>query len=197
MDRLVTTTLGSLVPNVFLLTMQDLAVAQRPSQSGLLTAMEGGVEARVWQATSDLSDGTLVQVDSTVINVVNTGVSPMALTGGTISWYDREILGVYRGFAGADQYPGGANDYQFDAAGAPTLFWGYTGLGGKNGASGQVTAGSAPVPAAGASWAIEITSNLWLYVDPYDNKLKLYNATGGAIRTPTLWFFASGATGAR
>ena len=51
--------------------------------------------------------------------------------------------------------------------------------------------------ASGTSWAIQLVTNLWLYIDPSDGSLKLYNDTGSTIRSPFLWFFATGDTGKR
>lgn len=197
MDRPYSATLGLNVPTVGQNLLFDLAVAMRVAPSTALTSQQAGAEGRIYQATSDLNTGTLVMLDDGTINIVNTTPDPAVITTTTMSWSDREVFGIYRGFAGAAQYPGGAGDYQFDAAGAPTLFYGYLGKGAKNGASTQVSAGNPPVPAAGTSWAVQITTNLWLYLDPFDGALKLYNATGSTIRSPALIFFATGPTGAR
>jgi hypothetical protein len=113
-----------------------------------------------------------------------------------MDWSDRLILGWFRGLGGATEYPGGANDYLFDA-GTLHNFYGYTGLGALNGASGQVSPGNPPVRAVGTSWACLIDTNLWLYYDAADGKLKVYNDTGSTLRTPALILFASGQTGAR
>lgn len=196
-DRLQTFSVNTQLASVYLNATQDLAMLMRVATATSLVTQEAGIEGRIYQATADLNTGTLISLDDGTIDVVNTGVTPAVLTTSTMSWSDREVFGVYRGFAGASQYPGGANDYQFDAAGAPTLFWGYLGKGAKNGASAQVSAGNPPVPASGTSWAVQIVANLWLYLDPFDGFLKLYNATGSTIRTPALVFFATGTTGAR
>ncbi len=200
MNRLVTTVLGQKVPNVLVTYLQDLTVAQRPAQYGDLTAMTGGAEVRLWQATADLTNTSIANVDTDVVKVINTGVTPNTLVDGAFSWYDREVFGVYRAYGGADQRPGQANDYLFDQA-APVLFWGYFGKGALAAASAPVTATVPPVPASGSSWAVQIgyptTTGLWLYVDPADGELKLYNNTGSTQRTPSLWLIASAATGKR
>lgn len=197
MERLNSYSVGQLVYNVWLNSLQDLAVGHRPTTNGDLSAMTGGLEGRLWQSTSDLASGALIQVDNGTISVVDTGTSPATLTTTTMSWLDREVFGIFRGFAGATQYPGGANDYQFDAAGAPTLFWGYLGQGAEDGGGNPPSAGNPPVRAAGSSWAAEISANLWLYADPANEKLYLYNDTGSSIRTPSLMFFATAPTGKR
>ena len=197
MDRPYTAALALNVPTVGQNLLFDLAMAMRVATSTALATQAPGIEGRIYQATADLSTGTLISLDSGAISIVNTTPQPAVLTTATMSWSDREVLGIYRGFAGAAQYPGGVNDYAFDAAGAPTLFYGYLGKGAKTGASAQVSAGNPPVPAAGNSWAVQIVASLWLYLDPYDGVLKLYNATGSTIRSPALILFATGATGAR
>ena len=200
MDRLVTTVLGQKVPNVLVTYLQDLTVAQRPAQYGDLTAMTGGAEVRLWQATADLTNTSIANVDTDVVKVINTGVTPNTLVDSAFSWYDREVFGVYRAYGGADQRPGQANDYLFDQA-APVLFWGYFGKGALAAASAPVTATVPPVPASGSSWAVQIgyptTTGRWLYVDPADGELKLYNDTGSTQRTPSLWLIASAPTGKR
>lgn len=191
-DRLETFAINSQISAVYLNEGQDLANVMRPATSTALASMQGGIEGRVYQATADLLTGTLIVIDSGSIAVVSGG----ALTTGTLDWSDREVRGSFRAMSGATQYPGGANDYQFDA-GTVYNFWGYLGQGALNGASGQVSAGNPPVPAAGTSWACLITANVWLYYDAADGKLKLYNDTGSTLRTPTLWIEATGQTGAR
>lgn len=197
MERLNSYSVGQLVYNVWLNSLQDLAAGHRPATNGDLSAMTGGLEGRLWQSTSDLASGALVQVDNGTISVVNTGTSPATLATTTMSWLDREVFGIFRGFAGATQYPGGTNDYQFDAAGTPTLFWGYLGRGARDGGGNAPSAGNPPVRASGTSWAAEIATNVWLYADPSNEKLYLYNATVGSIRTPSLMFFATAPTGKR
>lgn len=197
MDRAETFAPLTLVPSVYLNLQQDVTPALRASTEGYLSAMGDGGEGQLWQSSADLVTATLVSVAGSTVEVVNTGVSPAVITTATIDWNDREVKGLFRGFAGATEYPGGANDYQFDASGAPVVFWGYLGRGALNGASGPVSAGNPPVPAAGTSWAVQIAANLWLYLDSSDGKLKLYNNTGATIRTPSLWFTASAPTGKR
>ena len=174
---------------------QDLGVALRPAtQNNDVSAMTPGAEERLWQATADLATATLAVVDDGAVTVSDSAGST---TSATVTWYDRIVWGLHRGFAGADQRAGQASDYAFDAAGAPTTFLGYTGLGAKDAGNANVSAGNPPVPAAGASWAVLIDTNLWLYVDPGDGKLKIYNNTGSTIRNPLLWLRFTSATGKR
>jgi hypothetical protein len=183
---------------VFLNLIQKIGIAQRPTSHGDLSAMTPGVEARIFQATSDLNTGTLITVCNRTIQVVDPLSDPIVLTttsGDT--WTDRHILGVYRPMGGAGELAGGASDHLFDA-GALSLWCGYTGLGAYDaGGTNPPSAGNPPSRAMGASWACEVVSNLWLYVDPSDGFLKLYNDTGSTIRCPFLWFFAAGKAGKR
>ena len=197
MNILRTFSAGLQIGAAWLNLMQTLGVAQRSSTIGDLNAMADGLECRVWQGAADLADGALVAVDNTVITIIDPISDPIATTAGSVAWTDRLVLGVFRGYAAANQRVGQSDDHLFDAAGPPTLFLGYTGAGAKDAGNANVTAGNPPVPATGASWAILITTGLWLYVDPADGQMKLYNATGSSIRTPLLWFFATGDTGKR
>lgn len=199
-SRLYTSSIGQLIPNVFLNYVQDLVGFLRMAKYGALTLSDPGTEGRLWQSSADVPDNTLVIVDNVTINVIDTGTSPMSITTGSIDWADREIRGLYRAYGGANQYPGQANDYLFDQT-APVTFWGYLGLGALDGGGLSPSAGNPPVPAAGTSWAVQIgyptTTGLWLYIDPADGFLKLYNDTGSTQRTPSLWFEATAPLGVR
>ena len=119
MDRLYTASLGLNVPSVGQNMLSDLAVALRVASGTGVATQDSGLEARIFQATSDLAAGTLVQVDENVVEAVDVISDPATVTTAAFDWSDREVFGIFRGFSGASQYPGGANDYQFDAAGAP------------------------------------------------------------------------------
>jgi len=196
MERAWTAALGLNVPSVGLNLLEDIGVAMRKATGTAITTQGTGIEARVYQATSDLVTGTLAIIDDGTITTVNTAVTPAVTTTATMDWSDRLILGWVRGLGGATEYPGGTNDYLFDA-GTLLNFYGYTGLGALNGASGQVSAGNPPVRNAGTSWACLVDTNLWIYYDAADGKLKVYNDTGSTLRTPAILLFASGQTGAR
>lgn len=191
MDSAQTFSSGLEIGGAFLNLIQTLAVAQRPASHGDLSAMAAGVEARIFQASSDLTSGTLVTVCNKTITVVDGLADPIVtITGEGSAWTDRHILGVYRPMGGAGELAGGASDYLFDA-GALSIWCGYTGLGAYDVSNNPPSAGNPPSRAMGTSWACEIVSNLWLYVDPSDGFLKLYNNTGSTIRCPFLWFFAA------
>ncbi len=196
MDRAWTAALGLNVPSVGENLLQDLAVVMRKATGTAITTQGTGIEARVYQATSDLATNTLAVIDDGKITTVNTAVDPAVTTTATMDWSDRLILGWFRGLGGATQYPGGVEDPFFDA-GTLVNFYGYTGLGALNGASGQVSPMNPPVRSAGTSWACLVTTNLWIYYDAADGKLKVYNDTGSTLRTPAILLFASGQTGAR
>lgn len=196
MDRINAYSIGQKVFNVWLNELQDVGVAHRASTLGDLAAMGDGLESRLWQATGDLATGTMVQVDDKVISSVDTGTDPATLTTGVISWFDREVLGVFRGYGAGSRNPGEGNDYSFDAV-APVLFWGYFAKGALGAAGAEVVDGVPPVPASTTSWAVQISTDLWFFVKPTNGKLYLYNNTGSTIRTPSLWFFATAPTGKR
>ena len=194
MERAMTLSAGSLVPAVLLNLLQDSNTGSRTTNAGFLSAMAAGLEHRVWQATSDLTTGNLTVVATNVIKVVDTGADPMTLINGTIDWSDRIFLGVYRPMGGASQRPGDGDDIHF-GNGTLTTWCDYLGGPGLDAGSAAPAAGSPPVRASGTSWAIQLVTNLWLYIDPSDGSLKLYNDTGSTIRSPFLWFFATGDMG--
>jgi len=196
MDRAWTAALGLNVPSVGENLLQDLGVVMRKATATAITTQGIGIEGRIYQATADLNAASLSVVDDGTITTVNTAVDPAVTTTATMSWSDRLVLGWFRAMAGATEYPGGANDFDFDA-GAIFNFWGYLGLGAQNGAGGQVSPFNPPVPSAGTSWAIAITAGVWLYLDAADGKLKLYNDTGSTLRSPALFILATAPTGTR
>lgn len=191
MDSPQTFSAGLEIGAAFLNLLQKIGVAQRPASHGDLTAMTPGIEVRMFQATADLNDGTLITVCNRTIQVVDPLSDPIALTTASgDTWTDRHILGVYRPMGGAGELAGGANDYLFDD-GTLTTFCGYTGLGAYDVSNNPPSAGNPPSRAMGTSWAVKLVNNLWLYVDPSDGFLKMYNNTGATIRCPFIWFFAA------
>jgi hypothetical protein len=199
MNPLYTSSIGQKIPNVFIDYGQEITMAMRmAAYNEFYTAygMVGGIEARVWQLQTNSATATIDFVDEDNIATIDTGVNPNTVVSTAFDWSDRLVFGIYRGLGGANRIPGQANDYLYDAV-APTLFWGYLGQGALDGASAQVTAGNPPVPAAGTSWAIQITTNVWLYLDATDGRLKFYNDTGALIYAPTIILFATAPTGAR
>ena len=151
--------------------------------SNYLAAMTGGVDARTYMNNGSFANATILTVDDS----------------SDIDWMDRIVIGRFWDNPTANSQPGGAGDYDFGNTTGAT-FQGYTGRGALDGGGHPPSAGNRPVPASGTSWAAKIWfgGNLvWLYVDPSDLKLKLYNQTGGAIALPFLWVQASGQTGKR
>ena len=141
------------------------------------TLGDGLVGIEWMYGSADLAAGTLVKID------------------GTADFRDRMLTVVWSVPSGSDQEPGGVNDYLLDYT--PTLRRGYTGRGALDAGSNAPSAGNPPVPAAGTSWALQITTNVWLYATPSTGSLYLYNGTGSAIRRPTLTVHATGKTGKR
>lgn len=189
---------GNKVWSIELNTIQEQipGIISSSSASNELLAMPDGAMGFTWQYSSPLADNALLTVISNTITVSD-GAGSTTTT--TISWMDRfVILGKIRLFSAADTRPGGANDYLYASSGANYDFEGYTGLGALDGGGNPVTApANPPVPAAGTSWAIEPTTGLWIYVDPSDDAIKLYNDTGAAILAPQIRLILSAPTGKR
>lgn len=183
--------------SVELNTVQEQAAGCLSSSaaSNDLVAMGDGLVGLTWQYASTLATGNLLTVISKTITVSD-GLG--GTTTAIISWMDRIVfLGKVRLFANVANIPGGANDFEYAFSGSNYDFEGYTGKGAKDAGGLNVTAGNPPVPAAGASWAILVTSGLYLYVDPADDGLKLYNNTGSTITAPQVRLLLSAATGKR
>ena len=168
MDRVQTYVFGSIVASTELNDIQDRAVGGEPSAQGNLTACNPGERVVHFESTTDLLDGTLVVIDDG-------------------NWKDFVVHWTLYEKPSSAQTIGAANDYVWGnvIGGGVTMGIAYLGLGADDGAAGQVVNGAPPVPASGVSWAIEIAADLWLYVDGFDGfKPKIYNDTGGALRTP-------------
>ena len=146
------------------------------STTNTITGTARAPKAIVWSDSQALAAGELAVVD-------------------TRDWLDAILHVSYYVPGNGDRIPGATNDYLFD--GVPTMRVGYTGLGGLGAASAAVVNGVPPVPASGTSWAMQITTNVWLYAQPTSGSLRIYNGTGSQILTPTLIVFATGATGLR
>ena len=122
---------------------------------------------------------------SVTVLKVDSATNTVTLVDGVNVWTDYVVMWALNVKGGANSQIGGADDASWQ--GTVTLGLGYLGLGAKNGASAQVSVGNPPVRAAGASWAVLLAANLWLYVDGFDSfKLKLFNDTGSTLRTPYL-----------
>lgn len=104
-------------------------------------------------------------------------------------WRDRVIEVLAFAFASASQRPGGSADYTDWAsigAGTPGLFAGYLGTGAlSNVGTGAAVANGAPPVAGtgggGTSYRLTIGTNLYLYANPSNGNLCVYNATGAAV----------------
>lgn len=166
------------------------------SASNELASMPGGAMGFTWQYSSPLPDNALLTVISNTITVSD-GLGSTSTT--TISWMDRiVILGKMRLFSSPDTRAGATNDYLYASSGANYDFEGYTGRGALDAGGNPVTApANPPVLAPGTSWAIEPTPGLWIYVDPADDAIKLYNDTGAAILAPQIRLILSAPTGMR
>lgn len=163
--------------------IQDRAIGAVPSASNnTLSAMSEGMQAIEWQYSTTLADATEIKVE---------GASAIP------SWLDRIVIVFYRGYASGNRPPGSSADYLYDGT---TLYVqkGYTGLGARNSTdTAEPSNGDPPLPATGVSWAVQLTSNVWLYAKASDGGLYLYNDSGSAIETPNLTVFATADTGKR
>ena len=177
MERIATYTANAPITSTQLNDLQDVTVGLvSGSANNVLSA--AGCDGCEWQSSAaTLVGGTLVKVD------------------GTRDWRDRVLTVLFYAPSGADTQPGGANDYLYDYN-IPSLRKGYTGRGGLDAGSADPSNGNPPVPAAGASWAMEVDTVIWLYANATDGSLYLYN-NGGTIKTPILSITATAPTGLR
>jgi hypothetical protein len=165
MDRIATYAPNQIVTSTQLNAIQDLAVGSRPADVGNnLSTMSEGERVIHWESATDVADGTIAILDDA-------------------DWSDYIIDIALNAKANTLAYIGGTNDDVW-AAGTTTRALGYLGKGAKH-AGVQVTAGNPPILSAGLSWAAQL-AGVWVYVDPYDSKLKIYNESGFALLTPYL-----------
>ena len=117
----------------------------------------------------------------------------------SIDWRDRVIVVSYVAIGASARVFGSADDYLFDAnMSVPRVA--YLGEGGLTAGLAVPSAGNPPVPAAGASWAMEIVTDVWIYAVPSSadvGQLQIYNGSGSDIELPLLFVRATGKTGAR
>lgn len=168
MDRVQTYVFGSIVASTELNGIQNRAVGGEPSAQGNLTVCNPGERVVHFEAPADLADKTLLTIDD-------------------LNWKDYVLHWTLYQKPSGSQTIGDTNDYVWGntPGGGVTMGIAYLGLGADDGTGNQVVNGAPPVPASGTSWAIEIATGLWLYCDGFDGfKPKLYNNTGGGIRTP-------------
>ncbi len=165
MDRIATYSPNQIVTSAQLNEIQDQAVGSTPATTGnSLATMSTGERVIHWESATNVADGAIAIIDDA-------------------DWSDRVVDVTLNVKANTLAYVGGTNDDVW-AAGTVTRGLGYLGNGAKH-AGAQVTAGNPPTLSAGASWAAQL-AGVWLYVDPYDSKLKIYNESGSALLTPYL-----------
>ena len=116
-----------------------------------------------------------------------------------IDWRDRVIVVNYVAIGAANRAFGSADDYLFDAnMSVPRVA--YLGTGGRTAALAAPSAGNPPVPAVGASWAMEILTDVWIYAAPSGarvGELQIYNNSGVDLALPLLFIRATAKTGYR
>ena len=158
------------------------------------------VGARPADTTNQLITGTtmpnglseLVWVMGGGSNTVTAG--DLRVVDTATDWRDRVLFVQYAELTSGVS-PGNASDYLFDVA--PVHRVGFTGAGALGAASAAVATGVPPVPASTTSWAIQITTNVWLYAVPTTGVLSIYNGTGSDIIVPMLLVRGTAKTGKR
>lgn len=185
MRRNTTFSAGSDVPAATLNAVQDEAaglVAGTENPSGALDLT--GVDGR-YLCTPDagVADGHYAVLDD------------------SIDWTARALWGVFLHLESAAQRQHGASSWQFNdtsRAIALRFYRGRTGTGGLGAAAADVANGTPPVVAAGA-FAVLVdegassADRVWLYADPDDGSLRVYNDSGATLHAE--WFVnASGAS---
>ena len=178
MERIATYTANAPITSTQLNDLQDVTVGLiSGAQNNVLSA--AGCDGCEWQSSAaTLVTATQVKVD------------------GTRDWRDRVLTVAYYEPSGANTQPGGASDYEYDYN-INKLRKGYTGRGGLDAGSADPTNGNPPVPAAGASWAMEIATDIYLYASTVNGSLWLFNDTAGTIKIPILSITATAPTGLR
>lgn len=133
------------------------------SQNNDDSATVVGAQVFDWQRSGTVAIGGLVAVDDIV------------------DWRDCKVIVHWRVNATTQNTrPGAANDYLYGDLATTTegTRIGYLGLGGfAAGAVNPPSAGNPPVPAAAASYALELFTDFWVYAHPTLGDLYVYNDT--------------------
>lgn len=186
MRRLTTFARGSHIPAATLDGMQDRSVALAPASAAPATLLTGA-DGRWWTTTGlGVEHGTAILVDA------------------SLDWRGRRIWGTWRRLPAATWVPGGADDYRANdpaEAVATRRFDGWTGTGALATGGDPIDDGAPPVHAAGSYPVVidELTSaatRVWLFADPSDGHLWLYNASGAWLHGTLLVFGAGTAPAA-
>ena len=117
----------------------------------------------------------------------------------SIDWRDRVIVVNYLSVGPLARTPGDVDDYLFDGTmSAPRVA--YLGTGGRTAALAAPFAGNSPLPAAAASWAMQIITDVWIYAAPSGvrvGELQIYNNSGADLALPLLLIRTTAKTGYR
>lgn len=164
--------------DTFLDQLQEEIHGVRKADAGNdVTSLVSGVDEVIWQYATGLATGNLTTIDA------------------SIDWRDRFVKVALFASVDVTQLAGGANDHNINVAASWGESHGYTGTGGKDAGGNAPTASNPPVLAAG-KYMLTPLANEFVYVDPDDFKLKIYNNTG-STQYYILKFRASGDTGKR
>jgi len=181
MDRLTTFTTNSQVPSATLNAMQDRARGQRLASEAATGELSG------MAAVTGAGAGSETRFYATPAG--GWANANLTLIDDTIDWRDRYLHVRWVDLTAANVRAGQANDYLNNGTLAYGLAQGYTGTGGYDAGGAAPTAGNPPVSAAG-KWYVQIAATLFLYVDPANFKLYVYNNTGAVLHA-TLWVEAT------
>ena len=174
MRRNTTFSRGSAIPAATLNAMQDEAAGLiRASVANGAPALVG-VDGRHWcLPDAGVADGYVAVIDATP----------------GLDWRARLVWGTWARLETASQRLQGADAWQGNDVTRPIarkIFHGRTGTGAKGAADATVDTGVPPVVASG-SFAVVVdeldssSHRVWLYADPDDGSLCLYNASGATL----------------
>lgn len=182
MEPLVHTwTVNEQVASADLNQIQENAVASRPAVGTATndwSAIDSGTQEVLFQGASAFANATVHTIDT------------------SIDWRDRFVRGTIFTHGAANSQPGGVNDTNFNSgAGTYVDFAFYTGTGATDGAAALVTNGNPPA----LGYFFDPITNLYVFCDPNagGGKLRVYNATGGAVNCLGLFIRASRDLGKR
>ena len=141
-----------------------------------------------------LPDGLSALEWMTVSLVIPNGV--LFIIDSSLDFRDRVITSHYCTGDSDAEKPGSADDYLFDYV--VTVRKGYTGRGAyQSGGVLAPSAGNPPVPASAVSWAMTVSSGVYLYAHPTTGALYIYNDSGVSLYATQLTLYFTPPTGRR
>jgi hypothetical protein len=165
--------------NALLLEAMGLREADKNNDYTTGTGFKRGVSARLWSFASGAG--------------LASGAAPLQLDT-TIDWRDRHVVALYINLTAATRAAGQTDDYQLSSF-APSVSFGYTGLGGLTAGGADPSAGNPPTLTTG-KYLVTLATNVLLYASTVDHSLKVYNGSGSTI-FPVIFLLGTGDTGKR